>query len=424
MMFDALLSPIPLGSNPLAFAAVTVPGAVVILLVLVTGVGVWGTMTWWRIRNSRERLLEKSRRQVLENEHLARELGAANSEREEVGEVLSLQKGKTDVLRLRSRTLEKILAISARMNATRNPPELMDRIVTAVEEIIGFRKVVLYVWSDVSRAFEARAFAGMTRDDVNDLGSVQVSEEKFNDLSDVKHRFSNCYLVRDDGRELHGLCCDADAEDTTAPVTRDWTGDLQLVAPLISPAGETIGFLSLDEPLGGLIPGIVEIRQLEFLVQQATTAIVSADVYQKLARNNAELSLASDKLKSLSDMKKNFVANVSHELRTPLTSISAYTELLQNNMDSLSGDSQDEFLKVIHAESVKLTGIINDILELNQMENGRPALMHEDTNLASLVKRLDDSWKTALSSGTSTSGSRPTTTTSSCRWTTCSCSNC
>ncbi len=381
-------------SVPLVYAAVTVPGVVVILLLLMTGFGVWGTMTWWRLRGSRQRLLARVEELSTANENLSRDMKSVRARDDESAEVLGMQKGKTDVLRMRSRTLEKILAVSARMNATRNLSELMDRAVSAVEEIIGFRKVVLYAWSDVTHTFEARAFAGVTRSGISELTALRVTEVEFNRLSNVKHRFSNCYLVRADGSEL-GESGDGDVHDGELPaVSRQWSPGLVLIAPLITAGGETLGYVSLDDPPGGRVPGIVEIRQLEFLVQQVTTAIESADVYQKLARNNAELSLASDKLNSLADMKKNFVANVSHELRTPLTSISAYTELLQNNMDSLSGDSQDEFLKVIHAESVKLTGIINDILELNQMDNGRPELIHEDTNVASLVKRLDDSWKT------------------------------
>jgi len=375
---------------PTAMAAVTVPGVVVVLLVLITGVGVWGTMTWWRIRASRQRLLERINNLTAANEDLDAGLATARAACDEATDVLSLQKAKTDVLRMRSRTLEKILAVSARMNATRNASELMDRIAAAVEEIVGFHKVVLYVWSDVTKAYEARAFAGVTRNGMTELGAVQIPEVEFNRLSDVKHRYSNCYLVRADDSEL----CEMGDDGVAPNGSRPWPADLLLIAPMVSPTGETVGYLSLDDPANGLIPGLVEVRQLEFLVQQATTAIESAAVYQKLARNNAELSLASEKLNSLADLKKNFIANVSHELRTPLTSISAYTELLQNNTESLSGDSQDEFLKVIHAESVKLTSIINDILELGQMDNGRPNLVHEDVNMASLVKRLDDSWKT------------------------------
>lgn len=393
MMAHAHSLLVPVGSSPLAVAAVTVPGVVVILLVVATGVGVWGTMTWWRIRTSRRDLLARIGGLKDQNTTLTRDLLAASADRDEAAAILELQKSKTDILRQRSRTLEKILAISARLNAMRNPPELLERITTAVAEIAGFGKVVLYVWSDVTKAFEARGFAGVTRDGVTPARVAQLSESEFTGLCQVKHRFSNCFLVRPSGREPDQAEDDGGIAGAPLVVSRRWTADFELIAPLVSADGETIGFLSLDEPLNDLVPGLVEIRQVEFLVQQATTAIQSAEVYQKLARNNAELSLASEKLNSLADMKKNFIANVSHELRTPLTSISAYTELLQNNMDNLSGDSQDEFLKVIHAESVKLTGIINDILELNQMENGRPALVHEDTNVASLVKRLDDSWQ-------------------------------
>ena len=372
-------------------AAVRVPGLVVVLLVLATAVGVWGVMTWWRIRASRLRLLRRRDELAHEVAELRRDRDAAAAARDEAVEVLALQKDKTDVLRLRSRTLEKILAVSARMNATRNMNELMEHIVGAVEEIIGFRRVVLYVWSDVAQAFEARACAGNAPDGARGPGADHVTAAGYAELSDVKDRYSNCYLVPAGGAAGGH---DAGADEMPPLVGREWRDGHALVAPLVTAGGDTIAFLRLEDPLGGLIPGVVEVRQLEFLVQQATTAIESAEVYEKLARNNAELSVASEKLNSLADLKKNFIANVSHELRTPLTSISAYTELLQNNMDSLSGDSQDEFLKVIHAESVKLTGIINDILELNQMDSGRPTLVHEDTNVAALVRRLDDSWRT------------------------------
>lgn len=375
---------------PPAVAAVTVPGVVVVLLVSATAVGVWGTMTWWRIRASRLRLMKQAAALTEANARLAAELESERVDHANTDEVLGLQKAKSEALRLRSRTLEKILAVSARMNATRNTPELMERIAKSVAEISGFRQVVLYVWSDVTKAYEARAFAGVTRNGMAELGAVQVPEVEFSQLSDARYRYSNCFLVRDAAAGPCEGCEDETATGGACP----WASDLMLIAPLVSASGDTVGYLSLDDPANGLVPGLVEVRQLEFLVQQTTTAIESCEVYEKLARNNAELSIASEKLNSLADLKRNFIANVSHELRTPLTSISAYTELLQNNMDSLSGDSQDEFLKVIHAESVKLTGIINDILELGELDNGRPSLSHEEVNLSGLVKRLDDSWRT------------------------------
>ena len=66
-------------------AAVTVPAPVVVLLVAITAIGVWALMMWLKILASRRRLHQKA-----------------------------------EILRQLTRTLENILAVSVRINATRN----------------------------------------------------------------------------------------------------------------------------------------------------------------------------------------------------------------------------------------------------------------------------------------------------------------
>ena len=370
-------------------SGVSVSPRTAVLLVVATGLGVWGFMVWWRLMLANRRL--HHHQDELENQlgDLRGKVRDATERSGESAEYLRLQKEKTEVLRKRSRTLEQILAMSVRINSTRNMAELLDKIVLGVEEIIGFRKVILHLWSEETRAFEARAFAGIHEKNKAALIGIQVSDEEFRELTHVRYRFSNSYLIRSGG----GPAELANGDGLMPPaVSRKWCDDLLLIAPLISPAGEVRGYLSLDEPRSGLIPGVVEIRQLEFLVQQAATAIESTEVYDHLAANNTELALASEKLASLNDMKANFVANVSHELRTPLTSISAYTELLQQNRESMSEEARGEFLKVINAESAKLTGIINDLLELNAINNGTGQVKRVETDMVDMVRRLETSW--------------------------------
>jgi signal transduction histidine kinase len=322
-------------------AAVSVPAPMVLLLVFATAMGVWGAMMWLRIRVGRRRL-----------------------------------KMKADLLRQRTRSLENILAVSARINATRNLSELAEKIIAAVGEVGGFRRVILFLWSDSTKAFEARSVMGVAPAAQADLVGKQVLPTDFEELTGSGRRMASCYLldpVGDTGGPWGGSI-------DLLPDSRRWKPGQRLIAPLASGTGEIAGFLELDEPISGSVPSA------------ATIAVESAVVYDTLARKNAELTSASEKLKSLGEMKKNFVANVSHELRTPLTSISAYSELLQKNLDTLSPESLDEFLNVIHGESVKLTGIINDILELSQMESNRPSLNRVETDLVSLVRHLEDSW--------------------------------
>jgi two-component system phosphate regulon sensor histidine kinase PhoR len=67
-------------------------------------------------------------------------------------------------------------------------------------------------------------------------------------------------------------------------------------------------------------------------------------------------------------MRRDFVANVSHELRTPLSAIEGYSETL------LDGALEDQsvcrdFINVIHRHSLRLTQLVEDLLDLSKLES-------------------------------------------------------
>jgi PAS domain S-box-containing protein len=68
-------------------------------------------------------------------------------------------------------------------------------------------------------------------------------------------------------------------------------------------------------------------------------------------------------------LKDELVSTVSHELRTPLTSLRGFAELMLKR--SFSPQKQREFLSIIHKESIRLTNLINDFLDIQRMESGR-----------------------------------------------------
>ncbi len=345
------------------------------------GVGLFGLRLAVHRSNDRRRLDEAQTRQHGLEQELQRLLEHSRQQRESLED----ERSHAEDLRRRSRTLERILAVSARMNSTHNQAELLEQVTAAVESIGGFRKVILYLWSESTQAFEARAFAGIPEESKADLIGIQVSRDEYEQMNTSRERYSSSFLVR---------AADT-AEDVAVQLDpgSPWDVDVLMISPLVSRTGDLNGYFSLDDPLDGHVPDLVAIRQLEFLVQQVNTAVESSLVYGRLARNNAELSDASKKLASLSDMKANFVANVSHELRTPLTSISAYTELLQQNMGTMTDEARGEFLKVINTESNKLTAVINDILDLNRIGNGPPAMVQVETDLVQIVRHLEESWR-------------------------------
>ena len=70
-------------------------------------------------------------------------------------------------------------------------------------------------------------------------------------------------------------------------------------------------------------------------------------------------------------MKCEFVSRTAHELQTPLTAIIGFSELLVGP-DALSEDVRQEGLTVIHERAEVLSRIVDDILDLNRVQAGRP----------------------------------------------------
>ena len=67
--------------------------------------------------------------------------------------------------------------------------------------------------------------------------------------------------------------------------------------------------------------------------------------------------------------RREFTANVSHELKTPLTSILGISDMLQNGMVK-PGDVKD-FAQDINREAQRLLSLVNDIIKLSELDEGR-----------------------------------------------------
>jgi signal transduction histidine kinase len=104
----------------------------------------------------------------------------------------------------------------------------------------------------------------------------------------------------------------------------------------------------------------------------------------ELRRAYGDLAVAHQELLEIDEMKSCFIANVSHELRTPLTSVLAYSELLLT-YDDPPPETRREFLEIIHAESERLTRLINEVLDISKIESGQLELRRDVVDLRSLI---------------------------------------
>jgi two-component system phosphate regulon sensor histidine kinase PhoR len=86
-------------------------------------------------------------------------------------------------------------------------------------------------------------------------------------------------------------------------------------------------------------------------------------------------------LKRLEQARREFVANVSHELRTPLTAIKGYAETLLHG-GLADPASAIEFVRVIDRHAERLRLLIEELLDLAAVEQGRARLDLEPTSPA------------------------------------------
>ncbi|MEL6477939.1 MAG: sensor histidine kinase [Pseudomonadota bacterium] len=95
-----------------------------------------------------------------------------------------------------------------------------------------------------------------------------------------------------------------------------------------------------------------------------------AEKSAQLARAARQLREANERLKRLDAQKDDFLSQVSHELRTPMTSIRSFADILRVN-EGLTPEDRARFTSIIHAESIRLTRLLDEILDLSQLEAGR-----------------------------------------------------
>jgi hypothetical protein len=115
---------------------------------------------------------------------------------------------------------------------------------------------------------------------------------------------------------------------------------------------------------------------LEEMMQMADETQQAIEYSQQLEKTSAELRSTAQKLeeanaqlRELDLQKDEFLSQVSHEVRTPMTSIRSFSEILLDAED-IDQHQRRKFVFTIHQESLRLTKLLDEILDLSALERG------------------------------------------------------
>ena len=126
-------------------------------------------------------------------------------------------------------------------------------------------------------------------------------------------------------------------------------------------------------------------QQVAFVVLEGRDISERKRAEAEVARKTAELQTLYDELRKLDRLKSMFYAMMNHDLRAPLTLILVPAEsLLQESLDP----EVRKTLEVVARNARLLLNLVNDLLEVSRLEQGKLELHYETCDLSDLVNRL------------------------------------
>jgi len=120
---------------------------------------------------------------------------------------------------------------------------------------------------------------------------------------------------------------------------------------------------------------------------QLTLALIVAFLTGAILLGGMMMSSEMRRQMKLARQKTDFVSNVSHELKTPLTSIRMFADMLAEGRVT-EPERRSTYLRIISAESARLTRLINNVLDFARMERGAPPADPRPCDLVEIAKEV------------------------------------
>lgn len=159
------------------------------------------------------------------------------------------------------------------------------------------------------------------------------------------------------------------SSDPEHSFTQEYTLDArfyQTVRALTDPAGSVSGIIYTTQSLSEADKSINDNIRNSILVFSFVVLLVMILFFRHA--KIIDYTVLYKRLKGIDEMKDDFISMASHELRTPLTLIRGYAEYVNESKDV--NETKGYVGKIIAAVS-RLNGLIEDILNVSRLEQGR-----------------------------------------------------
>lgn len=237
--------------------------------------------------------------------------------------------------------------------------------------LVSQKQEMFRIVDGVTNLFTRFVVADLKNDTYEYLKDREKGRPKKGKYSDLVAYFSSRYIVEDG------------AEDMSIVITKDYiqkhmdenTPYLQFEYRIQreTERWEHVSILNLECENG--VPTIVLCA-----VQDVT------ELKREELRNRTALKEAFRAAEAANHAKSDFLSRMSHDIRTPMNAIMGMTTVAAMNIDDK--ERLKDCLNKITLSSRHLLALINDVLDMSKIENGKVILSEEEIDMAKMVENL------------------------------------
>jgi PAS domain S-box-containing protein len=221
-----------------------------------------------------------------------------------------------ELLGRRAEQLARLAEVSQAFRGDRPLEMLLEDIVYAIEETIGFNIVILRVVEDDKLPLSATA--GVPLPEREEMERAECRLADLEQLMRPEFRISQSFLVAHDHKE--DISCLSPykpfpGHHEVAP--GEWHPDDILIVPLHGTEGQLLGYISLDDPRNRLMPPLDVVETLEIFAGQAAIAIENARLLaeeqrrRRLSESLGELAEVISSSLDLNEVMEALLHNIS-----------------------------------------------------------------------------------------------------------------
>lgn len=266
----------------------------------------------------------------------------------------------------------------------------LDPLVHAVVWSVGSNALVFLLVSSLTQSdalerLQGALFVDVYRSAGGAPSSISAGSANSEDLFILAQRI----LGADPARRLFDELAKTQGTPSGLPHPTD-TVIARLERELAGSIGAASAHAMVSRIAGRETVGITELMDIADETQQLiVTSQQLAEKTVELESAAQQLRTANERLRALDAQKDEFLSQVSHELRTPMTSIRSFADILKDDKGVAAKDRK-RFVSIIHEESIRLTRLLDEILDISRLEAGTTDLELEPIDINTAIASAVD----------------------------------